>query len=216
MKKLLNIFFVVCGFSAFAQEVYFSTGKNFTQYNFHTLSTSESIQLHSGTGNFYEVGILNPINNSPFLYSGAINLQEFNAGGGDMVSKYTWTSQYIGAKITGYYPVIKSHCNCYNETSWNVLLFTSFNVSTLLDGQQIINSSYYNTNNFYDLKNNPEFKGLFIQPSIGFQVRYSIFSYGAVSFGYSYHKAINLFNTTTEKLGFSTHQIQFGIHLNTP
>ena len=207
---------MVISTATFAQEMYFLSGKNFTNYTFNALSNTVPIQLNSGTGNYYEVGITNSIEDTPFLYSGSINLQDFNAVGGDSVSKYTWSSQYIGAKITGYYPLFKRHCSCYNDTSWNVLLFTSLNALTLLDGQQTINSSYYNTTGMYfDLKKNAEFTGLFIQPSLDVQVRYSVFSFGAVSFGYSYNKAFNLFNGTIEKLGFSTHQLQFGIHLNT-
>lgn len=95
-------------------------------------------------------------------------------------------------------------------------MVASINAITLLDGQQTITSSYYNTNSFYDLTKNAEFSGLFLQPSLGLQVKYSMFSYGAVSLGYSYNKAFNLINSTNEKLGFNSHQLQFGIHLNTP
>jgi hypothetical protein len=216
MKKILLLFLLASCAPVIAQELYFVSGKNFTKYNFNTLSTSTPIQLQPGSGNYYEVGIANSIKDQPFFYSTAINLQEFNAVGGDAVSKYTWTSQYIGAKISGYYPLLKSHCNCYNETSWNVLVLASLNAITLLDGQQTITSSYYTTNSFYDLKKNAEFTGVFIQPSIGIQIKYSMFSYGAVSFGYSYNKAFNFLNSTTEKLGFDSHQLQFGIHLSTP
>lgn len=216
MRNRYILFLLFCTVSVFAQEIYFLSGKNFTKYNFSALSNSTPIQLISGTGNYYEVGISNPIEDTPFFYSGAINLQDFNAIGGDAVSKYTWTSQYIGAKISGYYPLLKNQCNCYDETGWNILVLASLNALTLLDGQQTITSSYYNTNSYYDLKKNAEFSGLFIQPSLGVQVRYHVFNYGAVSFGYSYNKAINLINTTSEKLGFDSHQLQFGIHLNTP
>ena len=215
--KLIYIFlFLICTTSFFAQEMYFLSGKNFTKFSFSDLSNSTPIQLQPGSGNYYEVGIANSIEDQPFFYSGAINLQEYNAIGGDAVSKYTWNSQYIGAKISGYYPLLTSHCNCYNETSWNVLVVASLNALTLLDGQQTISSSYYNTNSYYDLNKNPEFTGLFLQPSVGLQVKYSMFSYGAVSLGYSYNKAFNLLNNTSEKLGFNSHQLQFGIHLNTP
>jgi hypothetical protein len=95
-------------------------------------------------------------------------------------------------------------------------VLASLNAITLVDGQQTITSSYYNTNSYFDLKKNAEFTGLFLQPSLGLQVKYSMFSYGAVSVGYSYSKAFNLLNNTTEKLGFNSHQLQFGIHLNTP
>ena len=216
MKKLLLLYLLSCWTSSIAQELYFLSGKNFSKYSFSELSSSTPIQLQPGSGNYYEVGIANSIEDQPFFYSGAINLQEYNAIGGDAVSKYTWNSQYIGAKISGYYPLLTSHCNCYNETSWNVLVVASINAITLLGGQQTITSSYYTTNSYYDLTKNAEFTGLFLQPSLGLQVKYSMFSYGAVSLGYSYNKAFNLINSTNEKLGFNSHQLQFGIHLNTP
>ena len=216
MKNCYILVLLFCNTSVFSQEMYFLSGKNFSQFSFSELSSSTPIQLQAGSGNYYEVGIANSIEDQPFFYSGAINLQEYNAIGGDAVSKYTWNSQYIGAKISGYYPLLTSHCNCYNETSWNVLVVASLNALTLLDGQQTISSSYYNTNSYYDLNKNAEFTGLFLQPSVGLQVKYSMFSYGAVSLGYSYNKAFNLLNNTSEKLGFNSHQLQFGIHLNTP
>jgi hypothetical protein len=216
MNKLLLICLLTSWTSGIAQEMFFLSGKNFTKFSFSQLSSSTTIQLQAGSGNYYEVGIATAIEDQPFFYSTAINLQEFNAIGGDAVSKYTWNSQYIGAKIAAYYPLLTSHCNCYNETSWNVLVLASLNAITLVDGQQTITSSYYNTNSYFDLKKNAEFTGLFLQPSLGLQVKYSMFSYGAVSVGYSYNQAFNLLNNTTEKLGFNSHQLQFGIHLNTP
>lgn len=216
MKNCYILVLLFCNTSVFSQEMYFLSGKNFTKFSFNELSNSTPIQLQPGFGNYYEVGIANSIEDQPFFYSGAINLQEYNAIGGEAVSKYTWNSQYIGAKISGYYPLLTSHCNCYNETSWNLFVIASLNALTLLDGQQTISSSYYNTNSYYDLNKNPEFTGLFLQPSVGLQVKYSMFSYGAVSLGYSYNKAFNLLNNTSEKLGFNSHQLQFGIHLNTP
>jgi hypothetical protein len=213
--KILVIFF--CISSTYAQEVYFLSGKNFTHYNFNTTATKTSVKLNSGTGDFYEVGVSSSIQDTQFLYSGAIVLKEFNAVGGDIVSKYTWSSLYIGAKATGYYHLINHECNCYNRTSWNLMLFASLSALTLIDGRQAINASYYELKGtYYDLKKNKEFKGVFIEPSIGLQIKYSMFSYGAVSFGYSYNKAFNMLNSTSEKLGFDSHQLQFGIHLNTP
>jgi hypothetical protein len=216
MNKLLLLCLLTSWTSGIAQEMFFLSGKNFTKFSFSQLSSSTTIQLQPGSGNYYEVGIATAIEDQPFFYSTAINLQEFNAIGGDAVSKYTWNSQYIGAKIAAYYPLLTSRCNCYNETSWNVLVLASLNAITLVDGQQTITSSYYNTNSYFDLKKNAEFTGLFLQPSLGLQVKYSMFSYGAVSVGYSYNQAFNLLNNTTEKLGFNSHQLQFGIHLNTP
>jgi hypothetical protein len=216
MNKLLLICLLTSWTSGIAQEMFFLSGKNFTKFSFSQLSNSTPIQLQPGSGNYYEVGIATAIEDQPFFYSTAINLQEFNAIGGDAVSKYTWNSQYFGAKVAAYYPLLTSHCNCYNETSWNVLVLASLNAITLLDGQQTITPSFYNTNSYFDLKKNAEFTGLFLQPSLGLQVKFSMFSYGAISVGYSYNKAFNLFNNNTEKLGFNSHQLQFGIHLNTP
>jgi hypothetical protein len=51
-----------------------------------------------------------------------------------------------------------------------------------------------------------------VTPSLGVQFKYNLSENGFVSFGYNYCRGFNLTNTTDQKLGFSTHQLQFGVH----
>ena len=75
----------------------------------------------------------------------------------------------------------------------------------MVNGSQVLNNSVYN------LKSNPEFKGVFVQPMAGIQTRYRITDEMMIGVGYTISKAINLSNTTSEKLSFVTNQIVFGL-----
>lgn len=70
MKKLLLLYLLSCWTSSIAQELYFLSGKNFTQFSFSELSSSTPIQLQPGSGNYYEVGIANSIEDQPFFIQG--------------------------------------------------------------------------------------------------------------------------------------------------
>jgi hypothetical protein len=65
----------------------------------------------------------------------------------------------------------------------------------------------------YDISKHEEFKGILLQPNIGIDFHYAINRDMEFSAGYEFSKAINVTNTSAEKLSFTNNQIHFGLHI---
>jgi len=188
----------------FSQEIYLNTGKNFTKYEYKNSFRQLNSNLQSGTGNFYEVGLTKPFTDEHFIYSAGLSLNDYNAIGGNSANSYRWDTKYLGLKGGFAYSFPP---NGYN-TGQNL----NFVLNAGLKGQFIIYGKQEIDGVYFDLVHNEEFSGLIVEPSIGFQVKYFISSFGFLSLGYSYCVGINVSNTSEEKLSFSTHQIGLGFH----
>lgn len=182
-----------------SQEIYFKTGMNFTTYDFKNSSGNSNPNLKSGTGAFYEVGYNKNLKYDRFSYSMAIALNEYNNTGGNTANSYNWNTQYLGVQSRLYYSYLKGK-------DYDLLSTIGLNASSLLRGKQQINETYY------DLTKEKEFTGFLLSPSIGVQFKYNVTNFGYVSLGYNYVKSYNLTNSTNQKLGFTTNQLQFGVH----
>ncbi len=185
--------------SVHSQEVYFSAGKNFTTYDYKNSSGASNTNLKSGTGNFFELGYIKPLQNEKFAYSVGLALNEYNSVGGNSANSYTWNTQYLGAQGGFTYSIL-------DRGDFDILPKFGLNMGTIISGKQTINGTYY------DLTKEKEFSGLLVTPSLGVQVKYNLSASGFISFGYSYCKGFNLSNSTDQKLSFNTHQLQFGVH----
>lgn len=200
MKKLIFLLAIFWSVeNAQAQEVYFSMGKNFTTYNFKDSSGASNPNLKSGTGNFYELGYIQPLENDKFSYSLGLALNEYNNVGGNSANSYSWETQYLGFQGGITYSIIE-------KGDFDILPKFGINLATIISGKESINGTYY------DLTKEKEFSGLLITPSLGLEVKYNLSAYGFISLGYIYCKGFNLSNSTDQKLSFSTNQLQFGIH----
>jgi hypothetical protein len=200
MKKLTLLLAIICSFQTVqSQEVYFSTGKNFTTYDFKNSTGNTNPNLISGNGNYYELGYFKPLNNERFAYSLGIALNEYNSVGGNTANHYTWDTQYLGLKGGFSYSLIE-------KGDFNVLPNIGLNMATIVSGKQTINGTYF------DLTKEKEFSGLLLTPTIGLEVKYNLSAYGFISLGYNYCKGLNLSNSSDQKLSFSTNQLQFGVH----
>lgn len=201
MKKLaLLLTFFFATQTSFAQEVYFYTGKNFTTYDYKNSSGATNLNLKNGTGNFYELGYTHPLSNEKTNIHLGLALNEYNSVGGNNTNSYSWDTQYLGIQSRASYSLID------RRKSYDILPHIGINMSTIISGKQTINGTYF------DLTKEKEFSGLLVTPSLGVQVKYNLAAAGYISLGYDYCKGINLSNSTTQKLGFSTSQLQFGIH----
>jgi hypothetical protein len=199
MKKLILLVGILCSLQTIqAQEIYFSTGKNLTSYDFKSNAQTTN-HLHTGIGTFYEMGYVIPLSYEKLNYAIGLSLNGYNATGGDTANSYSWNTEYIGIQNTLLYSFFKND-------SFDVAAKAGLGIATLLYGQQEINGT------FYDLSSQKEFSGLLIQPGLGFQTTYNISESGYLSLSYNFSKSFNLSNSTDEKLSFNTHQIQFGIH----
>lgn len=199
MKKAILLFVVMYSMhNAYAQEIYFKTGKNFTQYDYKNDSES-SPKLQSGTGALYEIGYAKTLKNEKMKYNLGLSLNEYNAIGGNSVSSYSWNTQYLGLQNTFSFAFIK-------KGGFEARVNGGLNLGTIIYGKQNINGQYF------DLSSQKEFSGFQITPSLGLQASYNINRAVYLSVGYAYCKSFNLSNNTSEKLSFNTNQIQFGIH----
>ena len=181
-----------------SQEIYFKTGKNFTQYDYKS-DTSSSPSLQAGSGNFYEIGYVMKLNNEKLKYAIDLSLNEYNAIGGNAVSSYSWDTQYLGVENTFSIAFV----------NWNGLQASvngGLGISSLIYGKQNINGEYL------DLSSQKEFSGIWVAPKLGLTASYNVDNDIYLSLGYAYSKSFNLSNSTDEKLSFNNSQIQFGVH----
>ena len=200
MKKLFILIAITCSLqSIHSQEVYFAAGKNFTTYDYKNSSGASNPNLKSGTGNFFELGFINPLGDGKFAYSAGLALNEYNNVGGNSVNSYSWNTQYLGVQGGFTYSI-------FDRKDFDILPKFGLNMGTIISGKQTINGTYY------DLTKEKEFSGLLITPSLGVQVKYNLSASGFISLGYSYCKGFNLSNSTDQKLSFNTNQLQFGVH----
>jgi hypothetical protein len=200
IKKYLLLILLIGSCQVFSQEVYIKSGKNYTKYKYKNALLQSSINLQSGTGNSYDIGIIKPFINKHVLYGVGIYLNEYNAIGGTSASSYRWDTQYLGATGKIYYSFFP------NSKNINLLLDYGVDGSTIIYGKQEIDGSYY------DLIHQKEFSGIWIGSSAGVQVKYQIQSFGFLSLAYSFIQNLNVSNTTKEKVSFSTQQIALGFH----
>jgi opacity protein-like surface antigen len=199
MKKLLLLTLATLSFQGMlSQEIYFQTGKNYTQYDYKS-DTNNPPTLQAGAGNFYEIGYIMTLNNEKLKYAIGMNINEYNAIGGDYIDSYSWNTQYLGIQNTFSIAFLKK--NGF-EASANAGL----GISTLIYGKQNINGHYL------DLSSQKEFSGLWVAPKLGLQASYNVTNDIFLSLGYAYAKNFNLTNSTPEKLSFNNNQIQFGVH----
>lgn len=199
MRKLIMLMMIVMSYQSIqSQEIYFKTGKNFTQYDYKS-DTSSSPSLQAGSGNFYEIGYVMNLNNEMLKYAIGLSLNEYNAIGGNALSSYSWNTQYLGVQNTFSIAFVKKRGF---EASAN----GGLGISTIIYGKQNINGEYL------DLSSQKEFSGIWLAPKLGLTASYNVDNHIYLSLGYAYSKSFNLSNSTDEKLSFNNSQIQFGVH----
>ena len=201
MRKLLVLFVILCSIGSLqAQEVYFYTGRNYTNYEYKNSSGALNPNFQAGSGSFYEMGYRFPLRFKKLNYALGLSYNQYNTIGGDSADTYTWNTEYLGINNSLFYSIFKNN-------SFDIAAKAGLGFATLVYGKQEINGT------FYDLSSQKEFSGLLLEPSLGLQAKCVITKSVYFSLGYSYLKAFNVTNTTPEKLSFATNQFQFGIHV---
>lgn len=204
IKNYFLLVFLMVSCQLFSQEIYLNTGKNFTKYNYKNALGQTISNIQSGTGNYYEVGVAIPFTNKHFIYSAGLSLNDYNAIGGNSAISYRWNTKYLGIKGGLGYSFFPNEYN--GGQNLNLVLNMGLTGASIIYGKQEIDGVYY------DLVHNEEFSGVVLEPSLGFQIKYSIPSFGFLSLGYDFSHSMNVSNRSEEKLSFSTHQIGLGFH----
>lgn len=193
MKKSFLLPFLLLYFhSSSAQEVYFSHGKNLTQFEPLNIVANQ-LPLEQGIGNSFEIGFKSDyIKNTSFFYTMGIAYNQFNGLGRTDGLNMEWKTNYVGLNSTFNYSFVKS-----NRNTVSLKLGTS--MQTIVYGKQEINQVQL------DIVNNREFSGLNLGLQSGLVYDYKINTDFSVNAGYIYAHLFNLSNTTQEK-AFITNQ----------
>ena len=193
-----------------AQEIYFSSGKNTTNFDYKSSNdTHENLNFRSGTGNYFEVGYVHGLINYKLLYSIGFTYNEYNSKASNYSTNYSWKTKYIGITNKISFNLSKEYLECsHYGSSLRTFVSIGFNTSTLTSGEQYINNYYYN------LVGNEDFLGIIVQPFAGINSQYNISRSFKLTIGYSFSKSFGLLNDSAEKLSFNNHQFQLGFQVS--
>ena len=204
IKKCFLFLLLFSGCYMQSQELFFSTGKNFTSYDYKNSAGFSNPNLRSGDGSFYQAGMDFKLNksaaSSKVSYAISVIYNQFNAVGGSRTANYAWDTGYIGIQNELNYILFQDY------DSFKIKTKLGCATSTIIKGEQNIN------NVIYDISKHEEFKGILLQPNIGIDFQYAIDRDIEFSAGYEFSKAFNVSNTSAEKLSFTNNQIHFGLH----
>lgn len=205
MKYYLMIFFFIGAIQCYAQELLFSSGINYTTYEYKNSLGQANQNLTGGNGNYFELSYLHKIDTigtkAKLKYLVGVVFNEFNANGGNLINVYSWKTGYLGIKGGIGYIIIST------KSGFSAGVNLAVNANTILIGEQQINGL------FYDLTEQEEFKGYFLQSMAGLDFAYEISHKINIGLGYSYSKNLKISNKTEEILAFKNNLLQFKLQL---
>jgi hypothetical protein len=201
MKKSYLVSFVLFfSFLSNAQEVYFSHGKNLTDFE-QLQSTNANLPLERGIGSSFEIGYKSRyIKNTSFFYTIGLAYNQFNTLGKTTGVNMEWKTNYVGLNAAFHYSFIQSKRS-------DLALKLGTTTQALVYGKQQINLVQL------DIVNNREFSGLNVGLLAGLVYNYKINPDYAVHFGYTYGQLFNLSNTTAEKSLLTNQNLSVGLAL---
>ena len=204
IKKCLLFLLVSTGCFVQAQELFLSTGKNFTTYNYKNSQGVTNSNLRSGEGSFYQLGmdfkLSKTADSDKLTYAVSVVYNQFNAVGGTTTDNYSWKTNYLGVQNALNFTFIEI------SNSFKVKTKLGVAASTIINGEQNIN------NVIHDISKHEEFSGIVLQPNISVDFQYTITQNIKISGGYEFSKVFNTSNSSAEELSFTNNQIHFGLH----
>jgi hypothetical protein len=204
IKKCLLFLLVSTGYFVQAQELFLSTGKNYTTYNYKNSQGVTNSNLRGGEGSFYQLGMDFKLSKTSdpdkLTYAVSLVYNQFNAIGGTSTDNYSWKTNYLGVQNALNFTFIQI------SNSFKVKTKLGVATSTIINGEQFINNSNY------DISKNEEFSGIVLQPNISIDFQYTITQNIKISGGYEFSKVFNTSNSSAEELSFTNNQIHFGLH----
>ncbi|MDA8686774.1 hypothetical protein N9L94_07145 [Robiginitalea sp.] len=201
MKYCVLLTLFILSVSMQAQHLKFSTGTNFTEYDYESTANPSELNLRRGQGSFYAFGFTHAIGTSrAFAYELGAVVNEFNALGGNQLNIYSWKTAYLGLNAGLSIALINS------ESGFKTNLNVGLSGNTLLNGQQ-------STNGFpNDLKNQDDFSGMFLEMAAGLSISHPISDKADIGIGYRYGTLNQTGGENSETLTFLNHQLQFSLH----
>jgi hypothetical protein len=201
MKNYILLIVFSLGVGLQAQHLKFSTGTNFTEYDYESTANPSELNLRRGQGSFYAFGFTHPIGTSRvFAYELGAVLNEFNALGGNQLNIYSWKTAYLGLKAGLSIALINS------DSGFQTKLNLGLGGHSLLNGQQALNG-FPN-----DLKNQDDFSGMFLEMAAGLSISHPISDKADIGIGYRYGTLNQTGGENSETLAFLYHQLQFSLH----
>jgi hypothetical protein len=109
MKKSIVLPFLLLFFYfSSAQEVYFTHGKNLTNYEQLNINTN-SLPVDRGIGSSFEIGFKSKyIKNTSFFYTLGLTYNQFNALGNTTGLNMEWKTNYVGLSSSFDYSLIQA------------------------------------------------------------------------------------------------------------
>jgi hypothetical protein len=188
-----------CYFSH-AQEVFFTHGKNLTNYN-QLIINDNSLPINRGIGSSFEIGFKSKyIKNTSFFYTLGLTYNQFNAYGRTTGLNMEWKTNYLGLNATFNYSFIQT-----KRSVWSLKFGPS--THTMVYGKQQINLEQL------DILNNREFSGLNIGLQSGLVYHYQINPDCGVNLGYTHIQLFNVSNSTLEKTVLENQNVSVGYTL---
>ena len=200
MKNHLLVILALICLQLQAQQFKFSTGTNYTEFNYENSANQSELNLSRGRGNFYEWSYEHAVDSSRvFSYEIGLVYNEFNARGGNLLNIYSWTTGYLGLKAGLSCAIINS------PSGFRTGLNVGLNGNSLVTGSQSINGLANN------LKDQEDFSGLFLEASLGIDLSTPLSDKARIGIGYQFSKNNPTIKESGESLGFTNHQIQFNL-----
>jgi hypothetical protein len=203
MKYYYLFFIGALAMNSYSQDFSFATGINSTTYKYENSFGERNRNINSERGSFYEFIYLHTMNrNKKLKFQVGGTLNEYNASGRNGNNSYSWESTYLGLKGGFIYNIFPA------EYYVNVAISLALNLNGIIDGTQRLNGSDY------DLTEQPEFNGLFLQTETGLSIYYDVNSGFKVGLGYQYSLNNKIKKITSESLVYSNNQIQFKLQFS--
>ena len=198
MKHLtLTIVILLISSKSFTQEISLESGLNFSKYIYSNSAGKSNDNIKPDTGFYSRLGLgLFQLASQKIEYG--LSFQQFNATGGDGYENYNWNTNYLGGFV-----------------KYQKLLYKNIIGAKLsLDFLYLVSVKQKIGGKTFDLTNQKEMNGTWINPSVGLFVNVVNSNYFGLDVGYNFSYAFKPSNQGTESLSYMANQVYFKLYLN--
>jgi hypothetical protein len=181
-----------------SQQVFANIGRNLTKYSYTNSDQKTDYNFKNTFGSNYEVGVEFALTDKIY-YLVSATLNQFNSFTKIESDSFTWETNYVGIQNAATYTV-------FNPRRSGILIKAKagVNLMTILSGFEEISGV------IYEIQNEPEFDGLFIQPLVGLEVLITTNSDLSFIVGYNISTSFKA-KAVEERISFTNNQLQVGV-----